>query len=321
MEQKIATVFGATGFIGRHLVKTLADSGYIVRAVTRHVQKAYFLRTCGDVGQIVPMQASMNDPAGVDACVRGADAVIYLPGVLHARRKQDFERVHVLYPAQVAEACTRFHVSRFVHMSALACDRGQSCYAQTKNSGEQAVLAKYPNATILRPSLVFGPEDGFFGLFAKLARILPALPLIGGGHTKFQPVFVGDVVAAIMAAINLPPIGSNNPQGRIYEVGGPSVYSFKDLMQKIFAQTGRRRLLVPIPFPVAMIDGAVLQFFPRPLLTLDQVRTLKTDNIVNSNALGLNDLGIEATALESVLPAILARFQAGGPAAKQQKAA
>lgn len=321
MQQKIACVFGATGFIGRQVVRALADAGYTVRAVTRHARKAYFLQPYGNIGQIVPTPADMNDPAGVDAAVRGADAVVFLPGVLNAKGKRGFERVHALYPAQVAEACARYKVRRLVHVSALACDKGKSKYAYSKRAGEMAVQQKFPGAVILRPSIVFGAEDGFFGRFAKLASILPALPLIGGGKTKFQPVYVGDVARAALAAITLPDSGPKNPEGQIYELGGPDVYTFKELMKKIFDHTGVARPLLPLPFIVASAQGAILQHLPGAVLTRDQVVSLKTDNVVQPGAKTLADLGVSATALDCILPVSMARFRQGGLTVSKEKAA
>lgn len=320
MRQKIATVFGATGFLGRHVVRAFVDAGYSVRAVTRTAQKAYFLKPYGDVGQVVPLSAMMDDPAGVDACVRGADTVVYLPGVLHAS-KDGFARVHVEYPAQIADAAARFHVRRFIHVSALACERGKSLYARTKRAGEMAVQLAYPNAVILRPSILFGPEDGFFARFAGMARSLPALPLIGGGLTRFQPVFVCDAAKAVLNAATLSPHSHQNPEGRIYELGGPSVYTYKELMQKILAQTGIKTCLVTLPYGLARVMGRVMQVLPGAPLTADQVKSLKTDNIVATGASGLYALGVDATALETVLPSILARFRDGGPAAHKTQAA
>jgi len=321
MQQKIATVFGATGFIGRHVVRALADDGYTVRAITRHKKKAYFLQPYGNIGQIVPMEANLNEPASVDAAIRGADAVVFLPGVLTPKGRKGFEQVHALYAGQVAEAAMRFSVRRLVHISALSCDKSKSKYAQSKRAGETAVLQTFARATILRPSIVFGAEDGFFGRFAKLASILPALPLIGGGKTKFQPVYVGDVARAVLAAITLPSVGPKNPEGRVYELGGPDVYSFKDLMKKIFEQTGVTRPLMTLPFIVAAAQGAILQNLPGAMLTRDQVTSLKTDNVVTQGARTLSDLGVEGTALDSILPSAMARFREGGPASKKKKAA
>ena len=318
MQQKVATVFGATGYLGRHVVRHFASLGYVVRVVSRSAQKAYFLKPYGEVGQIVPVQAYSDDPAGIDSAVRGAQVVVYLPGVLNASRK-GFERVHAVYPAQVAEAASRHHVARFVHVSSLGCDRSQSIYAQTKLAGEKAVLEVFPKAVVLRLSIIFGAEDGFFGRFAALARKAPALPLIGGGKTKFQPVFVEDVAKAIVAAATMPPRGHQNPEGRIYELGGPAIYSFKDLMEAIFTHTGHERPLIPVPFALATVKAACLQLLPVPPLTVDQVKSLKTDNIVSSGSFGLADLGVTATPLESVLPSMLSRFREGGPAAKSRK--
>ncbi len=320
MDQKVATVFGATGFLGRHVVRLLANDGYIVRAATRNPQKAYFLRVYGDVGQIVPVQVSSDDPGSIDAAVRGADAVVFLPGILHARGRRGFERVHSLFAAQVAEAATRHNVRRLAHVSALACERGASRYAQSKRAGEGAVMQAFPNAVVLRPSIMFGHEDGFFGRFARLSKILPCLPLLGGGRTQFQPVYVGDVAAAIFAAITLPSGGPRNPEGRVYELGGDKTYSFAELMRMMLAQTGVKRALVNVPYGIASVQGAVLQCLPNPLLTRDQVVSLKTDNVVSPGAMTLADLGITATALETVLPGIMARF-ADGPMLKKKRTA
>lgn len=320
MQQKTVTIFGATGYLGRHVVRAFADAGYIVRAVGRNAQKAYFLKVYGDVGQVVSMKASLGDAQGINAAVLGADAVVYLPGALYGSRK-DFARVHTDYPAAIAAAAARANVSRFVLVSALGCERSQSVYALTKRAGEKAVLDVFPKATVLRPSVIFGAEDGFFGRFAHMARIAPALPLIGGGHTKFQPVYVGDVARAVYAAATLSARGAQNPEGRVYELGGPAIHSFKELLEMMFAYTKQPRPLVPVPFVLATLKASFLQLLPVPPLTVDQVRSLKTDNVVASGSYGLSDFGIDATPLESVLPLALARYREGGPAAKQKVAA
>ncbi|NBX66430.1 MAG: complex I NDUFA9 subunit family protein [Proteobacteria bacterium] len=317
MQQKIVTIFGATGYLGRHVVRAFADAGWVVRAVSRSAKKAYFLKVYGDVGQVVAMQAAISDPSGIEVAIKGADAVVYLPGALHASRK-GFERVHVDYPASVASYSARAGVGRFVLVSALGCDRSQSVYAQTKRAGEKAVLAAFPKASILRPSIIFGAEDGFFGRFAQMARVAPALPLIGGGKTKFQPVYVGDVAKAVFAAANLPVSGVHNPEGRIYELGGPAIHSFKELLEMMFGYTRQPRPLVPVPFAIATLKAFFLQLLPVPPLTVDQVRSLKTDNIVASGSYGLPDLGIAPVSLEAVLPQALARYHEGGPAAQQK---
>lgn len=317
-QRKIVTVFGATGFVGRHVVQAFARAGWVVRAVSRHAQKAYFLKPCGEVGQIVPVEASADDPHSVEAVLRGAQAVVYLPGILSGRAAA-FRRVHVDYPAQIAEACARLHVPRYVHISALGCDRSVSFYAQTKRAGEQTVASVFPRAVIFRPSIIFGPEDGFFGRFAQMARFAPALPLIGGGRTRFQPVYAGDVAQAVVAAATLPSSGPQNPEGRVYELGGPDIYSFKALLQMMFPLTGVSRPLIPVPFALATVKAFFLQMLPVPPLTVDQVRSLKTDNIVASGSFGLADLGIAATPLAGMLPALMMRYRAGGPAASNRK--
>jgi NADH dehydrogenase len=213
----------------------------------------------------------------------------------------------------IAQACASCGVERFVHISALGIDGAKSRYAQTKRSGEEAVLNAFPSATILRPSVVFGPEDNFFNMFAALAQFLPALPLIGGGKTRFQPVYVGDVATAALCALQLPTIGEQNPQGRIYALGGPEIVSFKEIYKRLFEWTGRERALIALPFWVARIGAFLLQMLPpRPLLTPDQVRSLETDSIVPQGAAGLEDLGIIPTGMTLIVPGYLERFRSGG---------
>ncbi len=310
---KTATIFGGTGFVGRYIVRELARAGYIVKIATRIPERAYFLRPYGAVGQVVPMHCNYKDQASIDNAVRGSDVVINCVGVLYERRRGDFQRIHTDHARTIAESCARFGVARLVHISALAVDRAQSRYAKTKLAGEQAVLAAFPNATILRPSVIFGQDDQFFNMFAGLAKFLPVLPLIGGGKTKFQPVYVGDVAQAVLAALTMPARGLDNPQGGIYELGGPETVTFKDIYQRIFDWTGKRRLLIGLPFCVAKIQAAFLQFVPpKPLLTPDQVTALKTDNIVGVDALGLSALGVTPTGMALIVPPYLERFRTGG---------
>jgi NADH dehydrogenase len=208
----------------------------------------------------------------------------------------------------IAEEAARAGARRLVHISAIGADaNSKSAYARTKAEGEAAVRQAFPTATILRPSIVFGPEDGFFNRFAKMAQLSPALPLIGGGRTRFQPVYVGDVAEAVVKAIETPAAA-----GQTYELGGPKIYTFADLMRLLLNETGRKRLLMPLPFPVASLMGAVLQCLPSPQLTLDQVRQLKRDNVVNEGAAGLPNLGITPTAVEAIIPTYLDRYRARG---------
>lgn len=310
---KTATVFGGTGFAGRYIVQELARQGYIVKIATRIPERAYFLRPFGKVAQIVPLYCDYNDPSSIDRVVSGSDIVVNCIGILYEKRRRDFQHIHVDLARGIAESCARFNVTRLVHISALAVERMQSRYAKTKLAGEKAVLAAFPNATILRPSVMFGEEDRFFNLFAGMARFVPCLPLIGGGKTKFQPVYVGDVAQAVRAVLTLSVHGIENPQGGIYELGGPEIVSFKQIYERIFAWTGMRRILMPLSFSLAKIPAWVLQFIPpKPLLTPDQVVGLQTDNIVGVDALGFDALGIVPTGMGLIVPPYLERFRKGG---------
>lgn len=309
---KIATVFGGTGFIGRQVVRELAKLGYTIKVATRVPERAYELRVCGAVGQVVPFAVNYKDPASVANAVNGASVVVNCIGVLHERRRGDFRRAHVTIPQAIAQACAAAGVQRFVHVSALSCERGTSRYARTKNEGEQAVMAAFPAATILRPSVVFGPEDDFFNMFAELARYLPVMPLIGGGKTMFQPVYVGDVADAVVAAATRPALGAFDPRGRTYELGGPEVVDFRGVYEKIFTQTRRRRGLMQMPWGLAKIQAGFMSLLPSPLLTPDQVESLKTDSVVNAGALTLADLGIAPTGMNLILPGYLTHYAPGG---------
>lgn len=312
MNTNLVTVFGGSGFLGRHTVRALARAGWRIRVAVRHPNGAFFLRPLGSVGQIDLVKCDVSDPDAVARAIQGADAVVNLCGILF-QSGQTFEEVQADGAAHVAQAAAAAGVAALVHVSALGADsQSDSEYAVTKAQGEDAVREAFPKAVILRPSIVFGPEDGFFNKFASLARFTPALPLIGGGHTRFQPVFVGDVAQAIVA-------GLGRQDGRTYELGGPAVYTFKEVLQLILRETGRRRMLVPLPFGLAMIKAGFLQILPKPLLTVDQVRLLKKDNVVSPTASGLKDLGITPTSVEAVVPAYLWRFHPKGEYASAQK--
>lgn len=304
MDSRLVTIFGGTGFLGRHAVRSLARQGWRIRVASRQPNRGFFLKPLGHVGQIALTKCDLSDPAQVADAVRGADAVVNLVGVLFG----DFESAHVQGAETIAKAAAAEGVKTLVHVSALgAASQSQSAYAASKAEGETRVREAFPAATILRPSIVFGPEDRFFNKFASLARFLPALPLIGGGKTLFQPVFVGDVAAAIAAALDNPAA-----PGRTYELGGPTRYSFRQLMEIVLRETGRHRFLVPVPFGLAMIKAVVLQLAPNPLLTPDQVKLLKTDNVVSATAATLADLGITPTTVEAEVPSYLWRFRAKG---------
>lgn len=307
MEPRQITVFGASGFLGRYTIRTLARAGWRIKAASRHPNRAFFLRPLGNVGQIALVKCDITNPDQVEAALRGSQAAVNLPGILFARG-QSFEAVHATGAGNVADAAARLGVNKLVHVSAIGADlESNSRYAQTKAEGELRVRTAFPAAVILRPSLLFGPEDKFFNRFAGLARFLPILPLIGGGHTRFQPVFVGDVAAAIAAALE-----KEEAQGRTYELGGPMIYSFKQLMQIMLREIGRKRLLLPVPFALASLKALFLQLAPNPLLTPDQVKQLRHDNVVSPGALTLADLGIQPTTVEAELPAYLWRFRVRG---------
>jgi NADH dehydrogenase len=307
MKSRTVTVIGATGFLGRHTVRALAKAGWRIRAASRHPARGFFLRPMGTVGQIELVKCDVTDAASVAAAVQGSQAVVNLTGILF-EKGQSFEDVQAAGAAHAAEAATAAGVTHLVHVSAIGADKeSQSTYARCKAEGEEAVRRAMPGAVILRPSIIFGPEDGFFNKFAGLARYVPALPLIGGGKTRFQPVFVGDVAAAIVTALD-----SQAARGRTYELGGPGIYSFKELMQIILKEIGRSRALIPVPFALASLKAAFLQLMPKPLLTMDQVRLLKTDNVVAPGAPGLADLGITPTSVEAVVPSYLWRYRATG---------
>lgn len=301
----LVTVFGGSGFIGRSVVQRLAETGVRVRVAVRRPNQALFLRPLGEVGQIQTVQANLRHRGSVEAAVKGADAVINLVGILYESGRQKFDAIHVEGAATVAEAAARAGVSALVHLSALGADlQSPSHYARSKAQGEERVRAAFPQAVILRPSVVFGPDDDFINRFASLARVLPCLPLIGGGHTKFQPVYVGDVADAVLRALD-----QADAPGQLFELGGPRVYTFREILEFILEETGRRRLLIPVPFGLARLQAMVLQLLPRPVLTVDQVRLLERDNVVSSGAATIGDLGITATSLDAIAPTYLARYR------------
>src|SRR3954454_4369520 len=309
--ETLVTVFGGSGFLGRHVVRALARAGYRVRPAVRRPDLAGHLQPLGRVGQIHAVQANLRYPASIAAAVRDADVVINLVGILFERGRQRFEAVQAEGAFAVAQA-TAAAGARLVHVSALGANPdSSSLYARSKAAGEAAVLAGVPDATIFRPSIMFGPEDDFFNRFAALARMSPFLPLIGGGETRFQPVFVGDVAQAILKAT-----GGAAKGGTIYELGGPEAKSFKVLMEYVLAVTERKRLLLPIPFALARLQAMVLQLLPTPLLTPDQVELLRRDNIVSAAAAAegrtITDLAIAPAALEAIVPSYLWRFRKTG---------
>ncbi|MCR9219346.1 MAG: complex I NDUFA9 subunit family protein [Alphaproteobacteria bacterium] len=305
---KLVTIFGGSGFIGRQVVRELAPLGCQIRVAVRDPHRALALKPCGDVGQITPIQANVTDDRQVAAACDGADVVINLVGILYEKGARGFQAMHVDAARRIAEAAKAGGARRFVQMSALgASAESSAAYARSKAAGEQAVRAVFPDAVVLRPSVVFGPEDAFFNRFARLMRIAPALPLIGGGEQTFQPVYVGDVADAIRAAAT-----RDDMAGGTYELGGPHVYSFKELMALIMAETDRHVGLVTLPFALAKIQAAVMELLPVPPLTRDQVELLKTDNVCSGALPGLADIGIAPTAVEAILPSYLDAYRKGG---------
>ena len=308
MQGKLVTVFGASGFIGRNIVRELAKRGARVNAVCRDVEKAKFLKPMGVVGQVTPMRADVTDAEAIARAVSGASMVVNLVGILHESGRNTFDAVQGTAPGQIAKAAKAAGAEAMVHVSAIGADANSSShYARSKAAGEAAVREAFPEATILRPSVLFGANDSFFNKFAGLALLSPALPLIGGGTTKFQPVYVDDVADAVMASLAMPAA-----KGETYELGGPSVYTFRQLMEMILSETNRKAWLVGLPFWAASLKATFLQILPNPPLTRDQVELLKSDNVVSADAKTLADLGIEATSVEIIVPTYLDKFRPGG---------
>jgi NADH dehydrogenase len=308
----LITIYGGSGFIGRNVVRALAKTGARMRVAVRRPELAGHLQPLGGVGQINPVQANVRFPDSLLAAAEGADAVVNLVGILFPSGKQTFKAVQDEGARHVAEAARAAGVGALVHVSAIGADpEAASAYARSKAEGEAAVREVFPDAVILRPSIVFGPEDDFFNRFAALARIAPVLPLIGGGNTRFQPVFVGDAAKAVVAALS----GEAKP-GTPYELGGPEVLTMRQVMERVLTYTMRKRPLVTVPFWLAKLKGAFLQLLPKPLLTVDQVRLLETDNVVSEAAKRarrtLEGLGIEPVAIAAIVPAYLEQFRPRG---------
>ena len=308
----LVTVFGGSGFLGRSVVRALAKRDYRIRVAVRRPELAGHLQPLGRVGQIHAVQANLRYPASVEAAMRDSHAAINLVGILTEGGAQTFDAVQALGAGGVAKAAAVAGAS-MVHVSAIGADANSpSRYARSKAAGEKAVLAAVPSATILRPSLVFGPEDQFTNRFASLARISPALPLIGGGLTKLQPVYVGDVATAVADAVD-----GKTKQGVPYELGGPEVLTMREIMEIILSITERKRMLISLPFALARLQALLLQFAPGPLkLTPDQVELLRVDNVVSSAAkhadLTLEGLGIVPDSMEAIAPQYLWRFRKTG---------
>jgi uncharacterized protein YbjT (DUF2867 family) len=324
--RQIVTVFGGSGFIGRHLTSRLAKAGWVVRVVCRDPEAANFMRTMGDVGQVIPWGGIICDQKSVATALDGASAAVNLVGILYESGAATFDAIHHQAAKTIAETAAAMGITNFVQMSALgASTKSEADYAVTKALGEAAVKAAIPTASIVRPSVVFGPEDNFFNQFAGICRLSPFLPvmgapalpkislggqlgitvdLLGDGGPKFQPVFVGNVVGAIVKCLE-----DDDTDGQIYELAGPTVYSFAGLMRLVLKVTERKRILLPIPFWVAEMQAFVLEKLPKPLLTTDQIRLMQTDNVLSGDQKTLSDLGITPMAAEAILPTYLHRYR------------
>jgi uncharacterized protein YbjT (DUF2867 family) len=308
---RLVTIYGGSGFVGRHLVRALAKRGWRIRVAVRRPDLAGHLQPLGVVGQVMPVQANLRFPDSVARAADGASAIVNLVGILYQSGAQRFDAVQAEGAEAVAKAAKK-EGARLIQMSAIGADKdSKSNYGRTKALGEQAAFAAKRDAVVIRPSIVFGPEDDFFNRFASLARISPFLPLIGGGETKFQPVFVGDVAEAIAKAVEGGARG-----GETYELGGPEVKSFRELMEITLREINRKRLLLPLPWTAASIQAFFMEFMPKPMLTRDQVTMLKTDNVVSEKAAResrtLEGLGINPTAMRAILPSYLWRYRKAG---------
>jgi NADH dehydrogenase len=308
---KLITIIGGSGFVGRHVVQALAKRGYRIRVACRRPDLAGHVVPLGTPGQVMPVQANVRYPDSLALVCDGAFAVINLAGVLYSRGPQSFDAIHVFGAEASAKAAKTAKAQVFIQMSALGADaESASGYARSKAEGEARAKAAFPGATIVRPSVVFGPEDEFFNRFAALARFSPVLPLISG-RTKLQPVFVGDIAAAFIALIERP-----ETMGRTFEFGGPEVFTYRELLEFILATIERRRLLLPVPWGIARVMGTVMAFLPKPMLTEDQVKMLRIDNLVDPRAeqagTTLRGLGIPANGIEAIVPAYLYRYRKAG---------
>lgn len=307
MTNRLVTVFGGSGFAGRYFVKRLAATGARIRIAVRRPDKAMFLKPMGKVGQIMPIQANLRDDRSVEAAVAGADDVVNLVGILAQKGRQKFDALHADGAARIARFAKAEGVDRLVHVSSLgAAEDGPSRYLRSKAVGERELLKAFPSATIIRSSVMFGQEDQFFNRFAFLLRMMPVFPLLNGGQSKLQPVYVGDVADVIMAVLDDP-----STRGQVLEVGGPQVMTLQEILQFVADTTDRARLFVPQPYPLSLIMGALLGLLPAGLVTADQVRSLTVDNVVvGENA--LDTFGIQAQTVGAIVPTYLARYRRSG---------
>jgi len=307
--RRVATVFGGSGFIGRYVVRRLAQSGAVVRVAVRDPEAALFLKPMGAVGQIVPLYAPITEEALVARAVAGAEEVVNLVGILAERRRGDFTRVQAEGAGRVARLAAKAGVARLAHVSAIGADPASpSRYAASKGEGEAQVRAAFPTATILRPSVVFGPEDEFFNRLGRIAQFLPVMPVIAG-ETRFQPVYVGDVADAVLAVLS-----RAEAVGGVFELGGPRVWRFRELVAYILRETGRKRKMINVPMAALRLGAMLAEHLPGKPLTRDQLLLLARDNVVAPGAPGLAALAIAATPVELIVPTYLRLYRPGGRA-------
>ncbi len=306
--QKIIAVFGAGGFLGKHLMRQLTRLDYRVKVATRNPYLKGYLKPLGNPGQIELFKTNIFNSEDIKQVLKNCDFAINLVGILNETRKQKFYQIHSQFPQLLSNLCGEVGIKHFIHISALGVKEGHSSlYMQSKLQGEKNIQNTFKPTVILRPSVVFGPEDKFFNTFASIAQFSPALPLIGGGKTKFEPIYVGDVAKAIVKTLEL-----NNSKPKVYELGGPENYSFKELMKILLNEIKKKRFLIPIPFGFAKFQSYFLQMMPNPLLTPDQVELLKHNNVISGDHPILKDLGITGTLIQNILPKYIYRFRAGG---------
>ena len=308
----LVTVFGASGFLGRYVVRALTARGWRVRAAVRNPHTAHELKVIGDVGQVQLMQANLRFPKSIARAVEGSDAVINLVSILFESGRQTFDALNVNGPDSIGEACAAAGITNVAHVSAIGANiNSESDYARTKGEGEAVLRSHVAQADILRPSIIFGPEDEFFNRFAGLTAFAPALPLIGGGKTKLQPVFVEDVAAAVAISV------TRGTSGRTYELGGPQAYTFKTLLEFILETIGKKRFLAPVPWFASNMIGFGGELsgalpFVKPFLTRDQVKNLKVDNVVAEDAAGFEAFDIKPSTIEAIVPSYLAKYRKHG---------
>ncbi len=306
--QKIIAIFGAGGFLGKHLMRELTKLDYRVKVATRNPYLKGYLKPLGSPGQIELFKTNIFDQESVKQVLKNCDLAINLVGILYETRKQKFNQIHSQFPHLLSNLCNELGTKNLIHVSALGVrERHTSQYMQSKLQGEKNIQDNFKPSVILRPSVVFGPSDKFFEKFASIAQFSPFLPLIGGGKTKFAPIYVGDVAKAIVKSLEL-----NNSQTKIYELGGPEDYSFKELMEILLAEIKKKRFLISIPWSFAKFQSYFLQMLPNPLLTPDQVELLKYSNVVFGDYPTLKDLGVSGTPIHSILPKYIYRFRTGG---------